>query len=1732
MKKRILSLALAICMLMSAMPVSHAGILSAGNSDTASVESSADEILSSGGILSSGDESSAWEPLPEQELSQGILSSGEGELFESELSQGILSSGEEENPGDELYQGILSPGNTEEFPEEPEIETEDRPGSGGLLVVQCGECGYLDNNHAKDCPVICPPVIKLPVIPVEERKPAIVYSETYFDTYAQLMTAETLEDFEATMDGLTDDQQDELFDLLSANEQEALDELEDTLTRQAIAEEPQKIITHAPATVESRSVALSAARRAALQQLGYELIVNVFGKIVETIEMLQSAYTTLETVTPVEDAEYQWQILADDVWVDIMGATEPQIRVSYAMVANLLDRHDAVSLRCEIIDGDDVSYTDPVEVCVEFGSDDVIIDAEAEEEPVEEFEELSEEDPVQEEIEETAGEPLALFALPEEPETVTEDAPFMLLAEEGEVEAQDLEIYDVTISYVFEDGTPAADPYTSSFSAGYHLIGTMPHRLVQGYKAGYTNDLPEHVTFDKDGITFSIAQLYQDINIIVTMIPASVKYTVLHYKQNINNDDYYLAATDQREGLTGSTVGEVARIVKDENDDWDIVIPADVEDSVENWFGFYPYQYEKPTLAADGSTLIEVYYDRYYYLMTFDLGDGAYGTEPIYARYEAALGSIPEPTRVGYTFMGWSLNGTDIVSVPSIMPAENREYIAVWEADDTAKVTFVFWGENPNDEEYSYLESIETTAKPGTVITYGTDNRICGQEEHTHDANCQFACGIEEHKHSLQDNCYTLKCTQASHSHTNENCTLSCTVEAGHQHGTTCYSDVGDAFSVSYNEHWVEGTETNGCIGESYYTYIVGSNGTGKKYIYINGTWYQYTGSASIGSNVSPTCIIEENHTHIDDCYTCGKIESAHQHSIANGCYELTCTEEEHTHSETCDYSCGKFAHTHSDACKAPTSSEVEANLWTLVRSDTVTVDANGTTVVNVYYDRKTFTLTFMDGNTTVKTIEEKWGKNIRNEFPIVGTNGKTYTAQRWKVPEDCTTFTPGTNVLSIDVMPRENITFTTSESEGVVNLYYYVESLTNEGHEYNGKYYTLYKTVYLPSNGYLTRSEEFHDIEGFEQGEYYPSNIFSKKSKNMYLYYTRKTFSIRFYNPITELKTETDIPFGASLGEYNFTPVSNIAPGVNDAPSVYEPGSVKFDGWYLNPECSGTKYDLSTHTMPAGPKNKEGEVGLTLYAKWVGVSRNVKFYLDQTAYEKKEQLTTHPERTVPHGDIIGVHNPTNGDFVFVGWFYMDNGVEKAFDFENMPIRQDLEVYGKWSSKIMMNYIVYYKTQDGVDISVAHPVAWDLSGSAIAGSTKTFIAKGGSELFTAYQDGYFPTVTSHSIVIEINEDKNEWYTVDAETKEREQGYTFWYVQRDAVPYLVRYVDENGKELYADKVVSKNRKAIVTENFVPITNYMPDAYQKQLVVTGAQDADTEWITRTDEEGGIVQIHPDNVITFVYKEDHTHAYYREIHYIQSTDGTNWLEYAATEKIGEIGKTYSIEPLNILGYTFDKNVSGTVESGELPREGMELKLYYRRNEYPYQVRYLEKDTGKQLAPAKSGIGRYQQQISESAIPIDGYVAVAPVDQTVYIRIETGTTPQLNVITFYYVVAETSLTINKTWTGADCYGQDAIFIISGDDLSDLRVAIPYDGGDQKNSVTITGLKVGTSYTVTEEGGWSWRFTAEGAKTIQLAATGNELTFTNTLNNDKIYWFDGSHWKRNHFGDPEETNE
>ena len=79
--------------------------------------------------------------------------------------------------------------------------------------------------------------------------------------------------------------------------------------------------------------------------------------------------------------------------------------------------------------------------------------------------------------------------------------------------------------------------------------------------------------------------------------------------------------------------------------------------------------------------------------------------------------------------------------------------------------------------------------------------------------------------------------------------------------------------------------------------------------------------------------------------------------------------------------------------------------------------------------------------------------------------------------------------------------------------------------------------------------------------------------------------------------------------------------------------------------------------------------------------------------------------------------------------------------------------------------------------------------------------------------------------------------------------------------------------------------------------------------------------------------------------------------------------------------------------------------------LNLYYDRIEYPYEFRFLEQGTNKQLAPLAKGTARYQAQVTETAPSIPGYTLVSAENQAINIAIEDPAgVAKKNVKTFYY--------------------------------------------------------------------------------------------------------------------------
>ena len=184
----------------------------------------------------------------------------------------------------------------------------------------------------------------------------------------------------------------------------------------------------------------------------------------------------------------------------------------------------------------------------------------------------------------------------------------------------ELKTYDIVINYVFESGAPAADSYIASIAEGTGFSAVVVSPNVVGYS-------PDHFQVEINVTDIRKDQVYR-----VVYKPKTVGYIVHHYQQNILNDNYVIFKTEKLEGKVGTLTEVEAK-------------------SDEDMPGFWSLPFQNIEIAADGSTVVDIFYDRLYYLMAFKL-DGGYGAEPIYARFGSPV-TVPEPVRPGYSFAGW-----------------------------------------------------------------------------------------------------------------------------------------------------------------------------------------------------------------------------------------------------------------------------------------------------------------------------------------------------------------------------------------------------------------------------------------------------------------------------------------------------------------------------------------------------------------------------------------------------------------------------------------------------------------------------------------------------------------------------------------------------------------------------------------------------------------------------------------------------------------------------------------------------------------------------------------------------------------------------------------------------------------------------------------------------------------------------------------------------------------------
>lgn len=290
-----------------------------------------------------------------------------------------------------------------------------------------------------------------------------------------------------------------------------------------------------------------------------------------------------------------------------------------------------------------------------------------------------------------------------------------------------------------------------------------------------------------------------------------------------------------------------------------------------------------------------------------------------------------------------------------------------------------------------------------------------------------------------------------------------------------------------------------------------------------------------------------------------------------------------------------------------------------------VMVDPQGTTVVNVYYDRIPRTLTFQaqSGGSwrTVKTITALCGQNISSNFPIVGTNGVTYdNGERWS-PYNSSTYNQV--LVYIDIMPNEDVTFRlNTSSNSTKHIHYYIEPLdpNDATRTYNGKGFVEYKTVDA-NYGYFTEAEDYIDLTGFSKSNSYPPEAYSswgtKQSSvwrnssavDVYCYYLRNTYTLAFdfnypggatFTDGVEYRNENDVSIDDSHTNVKYeTPLADFEETwPSAAMEAFAPDHYTFDGWYTDASCT-VPFDFSSEIMH--------DSNLMIYVKWYPVYYLVK---------------------------------------------------------------------------------------------------------------------------------------------------------------------------------------------------------------------------------------------------------------------------------------------------------------------------------------------------------------------------------------------------------------------------------------------------------------------------------------------------------------------------------------------
>lgn len=719
-------------------------------------------------------------------------------------------------------------------------------------------------------------------------------------------------------------------------------------------------------------------------------------------------------------------------------------------------------------------------------------------------------------------------------------------------------------------------------------------------------------------------------------------------------------------------------------------------------------------------------------------------------------------------------------------------------------------------------------------------------------------------------------------------------------------------------------------------------------------------------------------------------------------------------------------------------------NYFTYHSSDSAVVKADNSTVINVYYTRRSFSVTFDLGiigrksmiigdityssgwNATKYVLTAKYEQNIESLWPTASNFSSGSNFSGWSVDGLDGTATSKRVTMTADLCSSSGKTAKANyDASCLDHLYYMFESFDqtspangNERKQYGNVYYDKSDAYSQDANsgGGNWRQKEITGMTASgKHTDVIDSAWFEPTERNVFLYYTRNEYDFIKNNYGTVASEK--VKFGASLADKGGEPAR---------PAGFSENAV-FKGWYEVPvgqiTDSTLPYDFTGKTMPASK--------LTLFAYWV---------------EKPVTLT--------------VQVPTLGGYTASNYEVAIGTVISGVD-----VFKDAEAKIAEAGRTVLKWV--YEDGTAVDVN-----------SAIGSDTIVKAVLEGEVYTLTYDTGTTAAIT----------DENRYeYEALAQVKDGsglksgDKVFACWTDETGKVYYPGSYVTMTGNKTLTANYVDPSVKVTLTyhSNFdtdqtmtidavpnndkVSVMDYTSTGLPSRLgyQVKGWKDANgVEYAAgseaRLDNNGS-------NDLYAVWEAidvDYTVEFY-----YQNVDGTYPDKAKDEDIVTRQGKTDSIVSVTAADKADKKNgkyvydiAAANVETGTVTaNSSLVLKLYFKLNQASCTVRYLWNGTDEKVAEDDVFDS---QTVSETFTADPKTIANCTIvpEHNVTKSITIDPDSDNNVITFYYY-KNVTLTANSDTLEYNGFEQS----VEG------FTGTPEDADFSAITVGATGIDVGT---------------------------------------------------------------